>query len=148
MTPKFCRKVAVIGTTAEIGEIARAASSGNWQQTTETLTAVTNQTISLKCAGGPVLLKLISVVSGGEPAFIGASGSGKGVLIFRRNGVQISQQDLIIVAGVTAVRYPPGSFDFTDLDAPAGTNTYDVILTPDASSDTNMLHCALTAMEL
>lgn len=126
MTPFYRRVLTAVGTTAEIGDIARSASCGAFADASGAVTQVTNLSVTAKVSGRSAYkLELVNDNSGSTAIFGGSHpSSGDFKFFVYRDGVKISEQ--IISMLTAATNQFPANLAFTDLDAPEGTYTYTV----------------------
>jgi hypothetical protein len=131
-----------------------SASSGAFGTNSNTLTPVTNLSVTLTTSGRPVMILLQSDSSGSE-CYIGAATSTTspaiGQFYFYRGATQLANSYLQTqnapATTTSSITVPPSSMTFLDTPA-AGTYTYTFQVVAGAAASVQVQYCVLAAYEL
>lgn len=141
-------------TSAALGQVLITASNGI-QSGITTATDITNATGTIVSKGRPVIVSLSPIDTGANTAIESASTSNpadiRGEVWLYRNGsvvMKTSYGGYVAATGVTAFRgYVSLPVVFTDVNAPAGSNTYKIKIVP-SSGTVSVSNVRMIAYEL
>jgi hypothetical protein len=143
-------------------DIQTSASSGLYTTSSNTITDVTNLSVTLTTTGRPVMLTMISATNGngssatdhGRVRLVGPSTEAFGQIFFDRGGSILITHGIMVTTLVTsslAIALPCTAFSHIDAPA-AGTYTYKIranmVGTGFGNNTVNVSNCKLVAYEL
>lgn len=142
-------------TAATLGVVLKTASCGT-QTPFTSATDIVNATGSLVSKGRPVKVSLEPNDNGSSSVFEIVSllnpADTRTELLLYRNGSVIMKTQLggyLNATGVTAFRNTiPCPISFTDVNAPAGTNTYKIAVSPTSGPTVNLVNLCMIAYEI
>lgn len=152
------RRDAFTGGTVGFGQVALSGSSGTWTDSSGSVVAVTNLSVTLNCTGDhPVYVGMVPEDAGLTLSYVGATDNSVGpacqsyVSIYK-NGSPLTTMAMtseVSAATLISMRIPPSSFCTIDTAGTVGSVTYEIRAESGVAGDiVSVYNCRLIAFEI